>query len=135
MWSSARQDLTDANWIANHFVPKLPISDQVTPSGWTRARNYKPVDKYCFNSYHTKVQYWRWGKNIEQWRFIILYLQVKNAIQSNNGHLSADECARIGAEADEAEEEGVKENQQGSGKAKGTNWGHCHGFWIYTLLY
>ena len=34
--------------------------------------------------------------------FIILYLLVKNAIQSNSGDLSAAEaeCARIGAEAD-----------------------------------
>ena len=55
--------------------------------------------------------------------FITLYLQVKEAIQSNNGDLSAAEadCARIGTDAEVAGEERVKENQQGSEKGKGTS--------------
>ena len=57
--------------------------------------------------------------------FITLYLQVKEAIQSNNGDLSAAEaeCARLGAEAEEAGEERVKENQQGSASGKGKGKG------------
>ena len=53
--------------------------------------------------------------------FMNLYLQVKEAIQSNNGYLSAaeTECARIVAEAEEAGEERFKENQQGSAGGKG----------------
>ena len=46
---------------------------------------------------------------------------MKEAIQSNNGDLSEAECARISAEAEEAGEERVKENQQGSGKGKRTS--------------
>ena len=54
--------------------------------------------------------------------FIILYLQVKEAIQPNKGDLAAADakCARISAESEEAgEEQRVKENQQGSAGGKG----------------
>ena len=52
---------------------------------------------------------------------ITLYLQVKEAIQSNSGDLSAAEaeCARIGAESEEAGEERPQEKQQGSAGGKG----------------
>ena len=42
-------------------------------------------------------------------------------MQADNGDLPAAEaeCSRIGTEADEAEEERVKEHQQSSGKGKG----------------
>ena len=56
--------------------------------------------------------------------FIILYLQVKDAIQAHSGDLSAAEaeCAMIGAEADAEEEQPQQASTvSGRGKGKGKN--------------